>query len=232
MQTNDQATGTPNGNAGATGASGTVENDNAQAASASATAQNNADQQGAAQANGQAQNQNANGQASKQAEGEQKKDGEAASLTGAPETYADFTAPEGVELDKDLVGEFLPLAKELNLSQAGAQKLVDIAAKVITKQFEAIETQHLTWAETAKSDPEIGGEKLAENLALGKKVIDTFGGPALRKELNDSGFGNNPELIRTFAKIARAVSDDTVVRGNPSAGAEDPLAKMYPSMQA
>src|SRR5215472_718828 len=44
--------------------------------------------------------------------------------SGAPETYSDFTVPEGFALDKDLAGEFTALAKKGDLSQTYAQELV------------------------------------------------------------------------------------------------------------
>ena len=40
----------------------------------------------------------------------------------APETYADFTLPEGVELDTALLTDAAPLFKELGLTQEQAQK--------------------------------------------------------------------------------------------------------------
>ncbi|ECV7263739.1 TPA: peptidase, partial [Salmonella enterica subsp. enterica serovar Strathcona] len=44
---------------------------------------------------------------------------------GAPEKYA-FTAPEGQELDTSALAQFEPVARELNLTQEQAQKLVDV----------------------------------------------------------------------------------------------------------
>src|SRR5712671_3512851 len=53
-------------------------------------------------------------------EGEKK-----AETAGAPEKYEDFKLPEGVELAPEAVAEVSTLFKELGLSQANAQKLVD-----------------------------------------------------------------------------------------------------------
>lgn len=47
---------------------------------------------------------------------------------GAPEKYA-FTAPEGQELDTSALAQFEPVARELNLTQEQAQKLVDVYPK-------------------------------------------------------------------------------------------------------
>ncbi|WP_374312445.1 hypothetical protein [Dongia sp.] len=221
MATNDQANGTQSAGNGAT-------SDNAQGAASATDNANGSTPLAGDQKQGQDQQQSqADQQGQEQQKADDKKDEKPA---GAPEAYADFKAPEGVELDKDILSEFVPFAKELNLTQENAQKLVDFGAKIITKQFEAIEAQHVKWAEDARADPEIGGDKLPANLALGKRVIDFAGGAELRKELNDSGFGNNPALIKAFAKLGKLISDDMLERGQPSAGQVDPLAKMYPSM--
>lgn len=51
---------------------------------------------------------------------------------GAPEKYA-FTAPEGQELDTSALAQFEPVARELNLTQEQAQKLVDVYPKVLAE---------------------------------------------------------------------------------------------------
>ncbi|MCV5473515.1 peptidase, partial [Escherichia coli] len=47
---------------------------------------------------------------------------------GAPEKY-EFQAAEGVELDADALKDFEPVARELNLTNEQAQKLVDAYPK-------------------------------------------------------------------------------------------------------
>lgn len=217
-------------NAQATGAqsaaNGGAENGNAQGQAQGAAPENgNADGSTLLTEGQEQKTEQKDGQEQK-ADGEKKDDKPA----GAPEEYAEFAAPEGVELDQDLLGEFKPLAKELNLSQENAQKLVDMAAKIVTKQLEAVTAQVAQWAEDARADPEIGGDKLAANLALGKRVIDFAGGKPLRDALNETGVGNHPSLIKAFAKLGALISDDMLERGQPAASEQDPLAKMYPSM--
>ena len=46
---------------------------------------------------------------------------------GAPEKYEAFTLPEGYEVDEQLLNEFTPTLKELGLTQAAAQKVMDFA---------------------------------------------------------------------------------------------------------
>lgn len=140
--------------------------------------------------------------------------------TGAPEEYADFTVAEGVELDAEAIEAFKPVAKELNLTQEQAQKLVDVQTQVAQRWQEAVQ-QHVIdtrtgWREATAADTEIGGEKFAENLAVAKAGRDAFGNDALKTLLDESGLGDHPEVIRFFYKVGKANSEhDFVNSGKP-----------------
>lgn len=153
---------------------------------------------------------------------------------GAPEQYEDFTAPEGVALDAELVGDLKAIAKELNLSQKDAQRVADLGPKLMEKlqkgQAEALAQIRQTWADSAKADKEIGGEAFAENLGAAKKALDSFGTPELRTLLNESGIGNHPEVIRFMARAGKAISSDTFVPGGQRSGPTDPAKTMFPNM--
>lgn len=143
------------------------------------------------------------------------KEGDAAKPAGAPEAYADFTLPEGMELDADVLGEFTAFAKELNLPQDKAQKLVDFQTKLATKQAEeyqaAAAKQGEEWAAAVKNDPELGGDNYDKSVASAVKVIQAFGTPGLRQLLTDSGLGNNPEMFKFVHRISQAISEDKFV---------------------
>ena len=151
---------------------------------------------------------------------------------GAPEEYEDFAAPEGVELDAEVLGDFKALGKELNLPQAEAQKVVDLGLKLQGKwaadQAERFQATRDEWTAETKADPEIGGDKLTESLASAKKVLDSFGTPALRELLNDSGLGNHPEFVRAFAKVGKAISEDTFVGVEKEGGTKSAAKTLYP----
>ncbi|KAE9882863.1 peptidase, partial [Escherichia coli] len=70
---------------------------------------------------------------------------------GAPEKY-EFTAGEGVELDTEALKDFEPVARDLNLTNEQAQKLVDAYPKILAgvqqRQAEAWQKQTEGWAET------------------------------------------------------------------------------------
>lgn len=137
---------------------------------------------------------------------------------GAPEQY-DFKPPEGKQFDAEIIGNFSEIAKELNLTQDAAQKLVDVMGpKIAERQLAQIEAVRNEWANASQTDKEFGGDKLNENLAVAKKALDSFGTPELRSLLQESGLGNNPEVIRFMYRAGKAISEDTFVSNSPGAG--------------
>jgi len=162
---------------------------------------------------------------------------------GAPEKYEDFKPIEGVAAPAaELMTEFSALAKELGMSQEKAQDALTLVAKLAEKgaagaaarqasALEAARTAESTaWAEASKTDKEFGGEKLAENLAVAKAAMNATASPELRKLLNDTGLGNNPEIIRHFLKIAPAFKESKFVTGQPLKTMDDAAKSFYPSM--
>lgn len=132
---------------------------------------------------------------------------------GAPEKY-EFTLPEGFAKG-ELMGELESVAKELNLPQAEAQKLVDLGIKqrseFVKQQQDSVATMQEAWITSTKADKEFGGDKLDQNMAVAKKALDAFGTPELRTLLIESGLGNHPEIIRAFYRAGQKISDDTHV---------------------
>ncbi|MGU4637276.1 peptidase, partial [Escherichia coli] len=84
---------------------------------------------------------------------DEKKDGD--KPEGAPEKY-EFQAAEGVELDTEALKEFEPVARELNLTNEQAQKLVDAYPKILAgvqqRQAEAWQKTTEQWAADVKAD--------------------------------------------------------------------------------
>lgn len=127
----------------------------------------------------------------------------------------DFKMPEGVELDVAAADEFKGIAAELKLPAESAQKVVDLYAKLQAKQAESFANQVQAWGDEVKADKEIGGDKLAENLAVAKKAVDAFGGDEIRSLLDSTGMGNHPAVVRMMVKIGKAISEDGFVKGAP-----------------
>lgn len=156
-----------------------------------------------------------------------------AKVEGAPEKY-EFTFPEGVALDQELASNFEPIARELNLSNAQAQKLADLYLAHSTKSAEqqaARWTETVKgWESTVKADKEVGGEKLESSLVAARSVIKRFGTPELIEAFGSSGMGAHPEMVRIFARIGRALGDDTLHNGAPAHVPKSAEQSLYPSM--
>lgn len=150
---------------------------------------------------------------------------------GAPETYEAYQVPEGATLDADLVNEANVVFKELGLSQAQAQKLVDFELQQQAKAQQAFQQATEAWISEGRSDAEIGGPNWEVSVADARKAINAFGNDGLKEVLNTSGLGNHPEVIRAFAKIGKLTSEDGTVQGDaigPSPSAEASL--LFPTM--
>ena len=136
----------------------------------------------------------------------------------APEKY-EFKAPEGLDFDAELIANYSEIAKELNLSQDAAQKILDKMSPVVEqRRLQQIEQVRTEWADASRNDKEFGGEKLPENLAVAKKALDQFGTPELRTLLNTSGLGNHPDVIRFMYRAGKAISEDRYVGGDIGRG--------------
>lgn len=150
---------------------------------------------------------------------------------GAPEKY-EFKAGEGVELDTEALKDFEPVARDLNLTNEQAQKLVDAYPKILAgvqqRQAEAWQAQTEQWAADVKADKEIGGEKLTSNLSAAQRALDQFGTPELKEYLEGTGLGNHPELVKAFIKVGKAMSEDKVVTGGHESGGSDLISAFYP----
>lgn len=147
-----------------------------------------------------------------------------------PEAY-EFTMPEGMTLDKAAAEEFSTIAKAHKLTQEDASKFVGIAIQMQTRARDAHIATVAEWAETVKADKEIGGDKLPATLANTKRVMDSFGSPALKEALNQSGYGNHPEFIKFVNKIGSLISEDNFVAGGNTTPSGTVESRMFPTMK-
>lgn len=149
-----------------------------------------------------------------------------------PETYADWTLPEGVQLNPELNNEFVSVAKELKLTQSQAQKLVDLQAKYSNSEMkEAVNTYKETvksWE--AESIKEFGSE-LKGKLQLARKALDRLGDPELIKVLNDTGLGNHKKFIDFFSKAGGLIAEDSFSEGTKRPAPKSLGELFYPDMK-
>ena len=138
-------------------------------------------------------------------------DGSDNATTEQPEKY-EFVAPEGSELS-DVVNEaYSEVARELNLSQEDAQKVIDaVSPKLAESQRSAIEAMQNKWADESRNHPEFGGDKFDQSLGQAKKVIGQFSPEGFGEFLTETGLGNHPMMIEYALNVSKAMSEDSYV---------------------
>lgn len=148
------------------------------------------------------------------AEDESKPEGDELGTLGAPEGDYEVKAPEGGVLDPTVMGELGAVAKELNLSPAAVQKLVDRVAPVWQKQGLAhVEKFRKEWTEQSLADKEFGGNGFDANIKAVNKAYTKFTTPELRTLLEESGLNCHPEVIRHFYRLSKATEDGRYIKG-------------------
>lgn len=128
------------------------------------------------------------------------------------EVKYEFKMPDGVDADEKTLTEFTKFAKELKLSPENAQKLVDLRSAAVVAAKEQHTATVKGWADEVKADKELGGDKLADTLAIAKKAID-LGPPELKELLETSGMGNHPAVVKWAHTVGKALSEDTFKNG-------------------
>lgn len=149
---------------------------------------------------------------------------------GAPEKY-EFKLADGAALNPDVQVQFEAVARELNMTQEAAQKLVEtMGPKIAAVQAAEVTRVQAEWTAAVKADKEIGGQNFDANLAIAKSAVDRFGTPEFKTFLDESGLGNHPEMIRMMYKAGKSITEDKIVTGNQGNAPQRNAAKtLYPN---
>ncbi len=141
--------------------------------------------------------------------------------TVVPEKY-DLKLPENSLLDASHTEKIAAYAKAQGLSNDAAQALLNREATVVADYAEGLKEKQKQksseWVDQVKGDTELGGEGFARNSELAKRVINRYGSDALKKELNETGLGNHPELVRFVSRIGKSMSEDQLILPGKNAG--------------
>jgi hypothetical protein len=128
--------------------------------------------------------------------------------------------PEGMEKN-EVYDEFTNFAKEAGFKHGDAQKLLDLSAKAMKANADAIygawHKQQTDWLAAIKADPELGPnlEGLRQTFA---RVADNreLSDPEFRQALDFTGAGTHPAVVRTLTRWAKALSEGGLVAGSPA----------------
>lgn len=132
---------------------------------------------------------------------------------------------------------FTDFAREHELSQEGAQKLVDLHAATISEaaaqQQEKWDEIKEDWRKETIADKTLHDEegKADAAIAASRKAVEKIGGQPLMDALDLTGAGNHPAVVAAFHKISKALAEDQFIFGSGSADNLSPAQKLYPSMK-
>jgi hypothetical protein len=122
--------------------------------------------------------------------------------------------PEGVNYDEAFEKAALPVAHKLGLTPGQVQGLLDFYAGHQSQTFQSVvrgrvddETQSVGLLQQE------WGPSYDTKVAQAARAARYFGGQPLIEFLNQSGVGNNPELVRAFAKIGSMMTEDSLKIG-------------------
>jgi hypothetical protein len=157
---------------------------------------------------------------------------QAQAQAGTQDAKFDLAVPEESFLTETEVESLKSYAKEKGLSKDQAQELLnqrhaakeDLVASYKSEQ-ENLRTQ---WLADAKNDKEFGGQHFAQNVEFAKRSLEKFATPEIVGYLNQTGLGNNPEVIRLFYRIGKAMSNDSIVNPGSAGGpVKKPIEEVF-----
>ena len=139
--------------------------------------------------------------------------------------------PEGSLLRPEHVEKIALIAKERGLSNENAQLLVEREHQARTEFLNELRAQDeqakTAWISEVKADKEIGGDNFNRSVETAKRALDRFGSPEFKAMLDDTGYGNHPEVVRIFARIASSMSEDQLVIPGSQAGGSKSIEEIF-----
>ena len=146
--------------------------------------------------------------------------------TGGEEAKAD-TPPAAYALDFGVYSENVDAGEAQFLSKIAQESGADaaVASKLVQDLTLWGQVKHdlqvQAWEDASRNDPDFGGEKLQENLAIASRALEAYDPQGeIRAMLAETGYGNHPALVRFFIAIGRDLSPDRMVSGGHNSGGD------------
>ena len=130
--------------------------------------------------------------------------------------------PEGLQLPKDYVEKIASYAREQGFSKDKAQELLNLKADMIQDMIEQQKESYAKtrdeWVSQVKNDQEIGGNNFKQSIDLAQRALKQFASDEFIKTLNETGYGDHPEVVRVFARVGKLIANDHIVQSNNYTG--------------
>jgi len=155
---------------------------------------------------------------------------------GRPETPDEYQfdeVPEGLNRDEEFESWFKQTAHKLGLTREQAKGLFSEYNNLVSQNEQSRQQQRQQQREKAQGElKQELGEEYDTKITQAQRAVSQLGGDDLKAALDESGYGDDPRMVKAFIKIAESVSDDTLELGQGT-GTKDErkwLKERYPSM--
>ncbi len=136
--------------------------------------------------------------------------------------------PEGMEYNADFEAAFRSKLHELGMTPQQASELYNFQMQDAINdhvaeqkaQAEAIHALKKEWGDNFDGN-------VAEVQTAFKTIAGKLGDPELAQRMVESGYGNDPDMLKTFHGIWQMIKPDTLVSGSTEGGVDDATA-WYP----
>lgn len=151
---------------------------------------------------------------------------------GRPKDFKEYGPPKDLQTsfkpDGKVMEDFQKTFHELGLTKPQAEKLLGKYFSFMDQTSKEFNTRLGTDRTTTESALKAEwGEDYQKQMTLVAGAMTKFGSPELIQFLNESGLGNNPHLIRAFAKAGMAIREDSLESGDQAAvGAAAAMAEL------
>lgn len=124
---------------------------------------------------------------------------------------AAFVLPEGFGgIDQSALNEFLPIAKELNMTQEQAQKVITMHANALSGAAKALEEKQQAAQQAGEAEVKaMFGAEYEQSMGKIQHLLKEYGGDSA---VNQPIYGNKA-LMQTLLKIADAAGPGRFVTG-------------------
>ena len=151
------------------------------------------------------------GQPGQQLEGQQGQQNDSGEAKTSPESYVlDLPNFQGSPEDLQFIAD---MAQQSGLP---AKEASEFLRRSEIYQTILQEKTAEAWQEASRTDPEFGGAQFDANLAVAKQGYNMFASDELKNILEQTGYGNHPEVLRLFHKIGKMMGEDNIVGGGRS----------------
>lgn len=131
---------------------------------------------------------------------------------GMPESADKYEFNAGAEPDKEFIGKFKNVAIEAGILPKSAEKLfafIENESKAVREANEA--SSKAAFEETVAGLKKEWGQAYDRKLANAAGLFQKYADEDMKKFMKDTGFSNNPEVLKLMSKIADSFGEDKFV---------------------